>query len=371
MVIGIDGNEANVEKQVGVSVYTKNLLLWFATYADENVQIRVYLKNKPIQGMPAETPWFRYETISGPFLWSRLFLPLRLFLKRSIDVFFSPAHYTPAYCPCPVVVTIHDLAYFYFPDEFLKKDLFKLKAWTEQSLTKSDKVIAVSKTTKKDIIKFYGTPTEKISVIYNGFEKESPAKGKKSIFDTLAKDLNIKKGSYLLYVGTLQPRKNIKTLIQAFGLSRDRSFNKLIIAGKKGWMYDDILAEAERLHIHDSVIFTGYIPDEEVIALYQNAFCFVMPSLYEGFGIPILEAMAQGCPVVSSFSSSLPEVGGEACLYFDPTNPKELAEKLALLDTNKTMRNELITTGKKVIKSYSWEQCAAETFKLLTQTANI
>ncbi|MEN9328246.1 MAG: hypothetical protein RI947_1054 [Candidatus Parcubacteria bacterium] len=370
MVIGIDGNEANVEKQVGVSVYTKNLLFWFAKYSSESIQVKVYLRSKPIQGMPAETQWFTYEQVSGPFLWTKVFLPIRLFTARSIDVFFSPAHYVPAYCPVPLIVTIHDLAYFYFPDEFLKKDLYKLKSWTEKSLVQAHKVIAVSKTTKKDIIKFYGTPTEKISVIYNGFEKETPAKGKISIFKSLADQLKIEKGKYLLYVGTLQPRKNIKTLIQAFAQCKDQTFNKLVIAGKKGWMYDDILNEAERLHIHDSVVFTGYIPDEEVISLYQNAFCFVMPSLYEGFGIPVLEAMSQGCPVISSFASSLPEVGGDGCLYFDPTNPKELAEKLVLLDTHKNMRNELIAAGKKIIKSYSWEQCAEETFKVLTQAAN-
>jgi len=198
MVIGIDGNEANVEQQVGVSVYTTNLLRRFQLQATATLQFRVYLRHKPNSFLPKETEYFQYRVISGPALWSQVFLPLHLNTHREIDVFFSPAHYAPRFCPVPFVVTIHDLSYFYYPQEFLKKDLYKLKNWTLYSITQAQKVIAVSKTTKKDIMNLYHEPEEKIEVVYNGFEKH--------VQHAETTNNSLPTTNYFLYVGTLQPR---------------------------------------------------------------------------------------------------------------------------------------------------------------------
>jgi len=360
MIIGIDGNEANVQEKVGVSVYTAELLSYFQKKAEQDLQIIVFLRQPPTKRLPKETSFYKYELVSGPMLWSQVFLPLRLFLKRNVDVFFSPAHYSPRYCPVPLVVTIHDLAFFYYPNEFLKKDLYKLKNWTSQSVKKAKSIVAVSKNTKKDILKQYDLPAEKVSVVYNGFEKT----------DGKPTPSEFAKKPYILFTGTLQPRKNILLLIRSFAdFSKTHTDYSLIIAGKKGWLYDEIFQEVARLGKGEKIVFTDYISDSELIGLYKNAEFFVMPSLYEGFGVPVLEAMSYGCPVISSFSSSLPEIAGEASLYFDPTNANDLTEKMMMLADNNSLKKDLIDKGKEQIKKFSWRKCAEETLEIIKNAA--
>ncbi len=360
MIIGVDGNEANVPMKVGVSVYTLNLLRYFKNHADKTTQFKVFLKNKQAVDLPEASRYFSYEVVSGAFFWSQIFLPLRLYMKKDIDVFFSPAHYAPRFCPVPTVITIHDLSYIYFPGDFLKKDLYQLRNWTQYSIHKAKKIIAVSKTTKNDIMKAYQIPEERIGIVYNGYEKELKIKSLESRIkiDT--------KNPYILYVGTLQPRKNIVTLIQAFAKIRE-SFPefRLIIAGKKGWLFESIFDLVSELGLNNEIYFSDYVTDQQLAFLYKNAFCFVLPSLYEGFGIPILEAMSFGCPVISSFTSSLPEVGGDACLYFDPQSVDDLGEKIKQIKTDRKLREELIQKGKRRVKEFSWKKCGEQTLKLL------
>lgn len=362
MTIGIDGNEANVEKKVGVSVYTLKLLEYFQKVGDEGKQFVVFLRVKPNKSMPKENKYFKYSVVPGKVLWSQIFLPFHLNFKTKIDVYFAPAHYAPRFCPVPVVLTIHDLSYFYYPNEFRKIDLYQLKTWTEYSIKTATKIISVSKTTKKDIRKFYDIPDEKISIIYNGFEKHDGDSKHTSL-----EQYDIQKKKFILFVGTLQPRKNISYLIKAFSKFRITNPDfKLVIVGKQGWLFDDIYAEVIRLNLEKSVLFTGYLTDMEVIKLYRNAFCFVLPSLYEGFGIPILEAMSNGCPVIASHSSSLPEIGGEACLYIDPTDEQDLLDKLNDLTDNEELTDTLIKRGYERVKNFSWVTCAKETLEVLT-----
>ncbi|HRN70845.1 MAG TPA: glycosyltransferase family 1 protein [Candidatus Woesebacteria bacterium] len=366
MIIGIDGNEANVEKKVGVSVYTLKLLEYFQKIASEETQFKIFLRNPPLSFLPKKNDFFTYEVVPAKILWSQIFLPIHLYFKTQIDVYFAPAHYAPRYCPFPIVVTIHDLSFFYFPNEFKKKDLFQLKNWTSYSLEIASSIIAVSKTTKKDIRHFYDLPENRIHVVYNGFEKHVD-KAKSTIME----DLNLQKNKFLLYVGTLQPRKNITILIKSFKLFQQKNPDyKLVLVGKKGWLYDSIFAEVNNQNLTNSVIFTDYIPDADVSELYKNALCFVMPSLYEGFGIPILEAMAHNCPVISSHTSSLPEIGGDACLYFDAKDEKDLLQDIERLAEDSDLRRKLIQKGKERITEFSWEKSAKETLEILKNTIN-
>lgn len=365
MVIGVDGNEANVKKKVGVSVYTLNLLQYFKKNSSNNTRFIVYIKNPPNTDLPLPSKYFQYKLVSGKFLWSQIFLPIHLYRNKNIDVFFSPAHYTPRVCPVPTVVTIHDLAYLHYPDEFLKKDLIQLTLWTESSINAAKKIIAVSKTTKKDIIKSYGIADNKIDVVYNGYEKsvKVPPPDWKTEFKI--------KQPTILYVGTLQPRKNLSTLIKAFEKFKQIAPKfKMIFAGKKGWMYEKIFEEVSELGLDNDIFFSDYISDLQLMFLYKNVYCLVLPSFYEGFGIPILEAMGFGCPVISSFSSSLPEIGGDACLYFDPNNVYDLFEKLKLLKDNYEVRKELVNKGIKRVKDFSWEKCGAETLEIIKSAVN-
>ncbi len=356
----VDGNEANVEYKVGVSVYTFQLLSYFQKNADEKTRFTVFLRNAPRADMPSASEYFRYEVVPGTIGWSQLFLPLRLGMKfiKGIryDVFFSPAHYIPRFCPFKTVVTIHDLSYLYFPNEFLKKDLYQLTHWTQYAIKKSSKVIAVSKTTKRDILKEYGENDNKVVIIYNGYTPENTTQQSK------------KKNAlpYFLYLGTIQPRKNIKFMIAAFSqfIKAHPDF-QLIIAGKMGWLSEDIIPYVITLGLDKSILFPGYVPDEEKNNLYKNAAAYILPSLYEGFGIPLLEAMSHGCPVISSFKSSLPEVGGEACLYFDPNDTSDLIEKMELIVTDKKMRKDLMAKGMQRVKTFSWAKTGEETLVLL------
>jgi len=364
MVIGVDGNEAHVKNRVGVGVYTFNLLKYFQKQAKRELGFIIFLRHHPSFDLPKETKYFHYQLIKGRFLWSQIFLPLRLYLKRDIDVFFSPAHYLPRFCPVPQVVTIHDLAYLYFEKDFLKKDLYQLKNWTKYSVNQARKIIAVSKTTKKDLIKSYEIPEDKIEVIYNGASCCHPERGAKRRVEGSKNKLKIK--NFLLFVGTLQPRKNLAVLIDAFDkfLKINKDF-KLAIVGKKGWLYEEIFQKVKEMKLGRKVIFTGHVPEKQLAWFYKNAFCLIMPSLYEGFGIPLLEAMSFDCPVIASFSSSLPEVGADACLYFDPKSPDELLEKLKLLKDSNQLRKDLIEKGKKRVKEFSWEKCGKETLEVI------
>ena len=372
--IGVDGNEANVEKKVGVSVYTLNLLRYFSKVADQEHCFIVYLKYTPSLELPEENKYFKYKVIKGNFLWSQIYLPIYLSTHREIDVYFSPAHYLLSFCPVPQIVTIHDLAYQYFPNDFTKKDLWQLKNWTRLSVKKANKIIAVSKTTKKDIIKIYNVDETKVTIIYNGYEKTTKEKTS-AVEDPPAgggKTAEVKLKKYILFVGTIQPRKNLSVLIDAFNkfLEQNKNF-KLVIVGKKGWLYEDIFKKVKTLKLEDKVIFTDHITDEELVWYYQNAFCFVLPSLYEGFGIPILEAMSNNCPTIISMNSSLPEVGGEASLYFDPKNSEDLLEKIVTLQKNKELRKELITKGKKRVKDFSWDKCGSETLSVIISSVEV
>lgn len=366
MVIGMDGNEANVLYPVGVSVYVRNLLVYFQSQSSSDNQFIVYLRQDPRSELPPETDFFKYKIVSGKRLWSTFFLPIHLWLMKlsgkKLDVFFSPAHYIPRYSPFKTVVTIHDLSYLYFPNEFLKKDLYQLKNWTSYALEKSSHVIAVSKTTKKDIVKEYAIPEKCISVIYNGYEKSDK---ETAVHSPQAKN------PYFLYVGTIQPRKNISLLIKSFTLfhANHPSF-KLIIVGKKGWLYDTIFQQAAHSSISESILFPGFVEESEKVRLYRGATAYILPSLYEGFGIPLLEAMSHKCPVIASFSSSLPEVGGEACLYFDPQSVEDLREKMELIIFDKALVQDLVIKGTNRLDLFSWKQTGKQTLDILLSMNN-
>ncbi|PIZ64706.1 hypothetical protein CO051_05990 [Candidatus Roizmanbacteria bacterium CG_4_9_14_0_2_um_filter_39_13] len=363
MNIGIDGNEANVDNHVGVSVYTLELLKHFAKTNHKDIIFTIFLREEPKQSMPKAKENFVYEVVPAKMLWSQIFLPYHLLFRSDIDVFFAPAHYSPRFLKQPLVVTIHDLSFLKFPNEFRRRDLYKLTNWTKYSIQKARQIIGVSKTTKKDILQEYPISSEKIQVIYNGFTKYPETKNSKSV---IKREFGLSTNRYILHVGTLQPRKNIPTLIVAFKKFHELHPDfKLVLQGKKGWMFHEIFATVKALHMEESVCIPGYVSDEIESSLYQNAFCLAFPSLYEGFGLPILEAMSHSCPVIASHNASLPEIGGDACLYFDPKDSNDLNDKLEKLYGDKNLVTTLIAKGKKRIRDFSWKKCAKETLEVI------
>lgn len=365
--IGIDGNEANVERRVGISEYAKELITFFANPAlrPPTVKFTVYLKDIPLPDFPLPSEWWRYKIIRPRPLWTQFGLPVNLFTQSPRpDVFFSPTHYAPRFSPIPTVISIMDLSYIHFPQMFRRADLFQLQHWTAYSVKNASRVFTISKASRNDIISVYQIPKEKIVVTYPGIKQKTQIS---ATAQTVRKQYGIK-GNYILFVGTLQPRKNIVRLIEAFSKIHTKDV-QLVIVGKAGWLYQEIFEAPEKFSVSDKVTFLQFVTDSDLAALYQNALFFILPSLYEGFGLPVLEAMQYGCPVITSNVSSLPEAGGKAALYVDPENVSDIAEKMNLLVSDEKLRKEMIKKGYEHLKKFSWEKTARETLAVLEEVA--
>ena len=367
MIIGIDGNEANVERKVGISEYAFELLLQFKKKLSPPLEYKIYLKQKPSDDFPKETKEWKYRIVGPRRLWTQIGLPFDLFMQKNRpDVFFTPTHYAPRFSPTPTAIAVMDLSYLHFPDMFKASDLYQLKQWTGYSVKNAKKILTISKASKNDIITAYNVPEEKVIVTYPGIKQAKTnlsSNGQKANMDTIRKQHGIN-GDYILFVGTLQPRKNIERLIEAFSLLKKNNIT-LVIVGRKGWLYEDIISAPVKFHVQGLVKFLDFVNEEDLAVLYKFALFFILPSLYEGFGLPILEAMQYGCPVITSNVSSMPEAGGGAALYTDPENVEDIAQKMQTLIDTPALRKELVEKGYKQVKKFSWEKTAQQTLDVL------
>jgi glycosyltransferase involved in cell wall biosynthesis len=256
-----------------------------------------------------------------------------------------------------------DLSYVHFPELFTKHDLYQLVNWTKYSAKNARRIFTISNFSRDDIIRTYGKDSKDVIATYLGVKQIQDSRFKIKDMEELNKKFGIAK-PYVLFVGTLQPRKNIVKLIEAFSLLKEKDI-QLVIVGKKGWLFEEIFQAPEKYGVPDRIKFLDFVGDEDLQSLYKNALCFVLPSLYEGFGLPVLEAMKFGCPTVISDTSSLPEVGGDAAVYFDPQSADDIAEKLGKVISDEKLREEMIKKGYNQVKKFSWEKTAKETLKVL------
>lgn len=389
MIIGIDGNEANVERKVGISEYAFELLVQFEQSTRNNPQktlaFQIYLKDTPRPEMPKEREGWKYIIVKPRKLWTQIGLPLYLFTHfPRPSVFFSPTHYAPRFCPVPTAISIMDLSFIHFPALFAKKDLYQLANWTKYSAKKAKKIFTISTASKNDILKEYRLEPGKVVVTYPGIKggqiRSIGSEQKVMKEEVSTKELEKKFGiseNYILFVGTLQPRKNIARLIEAFAsLTHSTSSGQdhktsnikdlqLVIVGKKGWLYEDILKAPEKYGVTDHVKFLEFVDNADLPSLYKHAIFYILPSLYEGFGLPVVEAMKYGTPVITSNVSSLPEAGGDAALYVDPLDTNDIAEKMQKLLADKKLRETMVKKGYEHIKKFSWEKAAKETLDVL------
>lgn len=369
MIIGIDGNEANVTNRVGISEYAYQVLTKLYEFRTEDKNdhtFTIYLKANPLEALPKATSWWKYKVVKPAKLWTQIGMPLHLSTTtKKPDVFLSLTHYLPRITKSPAVVSVMDLSYIHFPETFQKKDLYQLTKWTEYSVKKATKVITISQSSKDDIIKYYKIPEKKVKVVHLGL--------KDILMDKASKDpseFGVTK-RYILFVGTLQPRKNIARLIEAYSLLSQEVKNEhqLVIIGKKGWLYEEILESPKKFIVEEDVIFLDYVTDEDLPMFYKNAKLYVLPSLYEGFGLPILEAMRYGCPVATSNVSSLPEAGGEAAIYFDPQDPKDISNTIQKVLSDSELSKKMIEKGKIHYKKFTWEKAAQEVLRVVEEAA--
>ena len=369
--IWIDGYEANVPQRLGSGQVAFELLKNIHALDEEN-NYTILLPGKPFPDLPKPRKNWQYKILRPAKLWTRLVIPAYYHLaKNKPDVILSPTHYIPRFIKAKMIPIIFDLSFLRFPDMFEKKDLYKLTNWTKFSAENAAAIITISDSSKKDIEKFYQIPESKITVAYPGYDENlfKPLKDEEKI-NRIKEKYGIA-GNYIIYIGTIQPRKNLLKLINSI---KKIDNIKLVIAGKirgkgkQGWMNEEILEEPKKLGIEDKVIFTDFVPTPELPYLIAGSKAFVLPSLWEGFGIPVVEAMACGVPVITSNVSSLPEVTGDAGLLVNPESETQLEQAIRLLATDQKLHQKLSKKALEQSKKFSWKEMAKDVISVLNRS---
>lgn len=380
--IWIDGYEANVPQRLGSGQVAFELLKNIYELDLKN-NYTILLQGKPFPDLPKPRENWNYKILRPAKFWTRLVVPVYYYLSKiKPDIILSPTHYIPRFINVKRVPIIFDLSFLKFPSMFEKGDLYKLTNWTKYSVNEAAAIITISNSSKKDIMEFYKIPSKKITVAYPGYDKNlfKPVKDQDAVEDI--KEKYGISGEYIIYIGTIQPRKNLTRLIKAFrrvilseaegSVSTTEENNlKLVIAGKikgkgkQGWMNQEILDEPKKLGIETKINFTDFVPSDELPFLLAGSRAFVLPSLWEGFGIPVVEAMACGVPVIVSDISSLPEVVGEAGIMVNPVSETQIEQAIRLLTTDKKLHDKLGKIAIEQAKKFSWQKMAKEVIKVL------
>ncbi|MCR4405447.1 MAG: glycosyltransferase family 4 protein [Anaerolineae bacterium] len=364
MLIGIDASRAARARRTGTENYALHLIRGLLTL-DRSHHYRLYFNRRPPPGLFVPGPNWEPRVIPFPRLWTHVRLSWEM-AWRPPDVLFVPAHVLPVIHPRRSLVTVHDLGYRYYPTAHRPLDRLYLDLSTRYHTRAASHILADSQATRNDLVREYGADPTRITVVYPGVD-ESLGRVDDPVAIAAVRGKYGIHGTYVLYVGTLHPRKNLVRLIEAFSILE--SDVELVIAGQKGWLYDSIFARVRELGLEQRVVFPGYVADVDLPALLSGARVFVFPSLYEGFGFPVLEAMACGVPVVCSNASSLPEVAGDAALLVDPLDVKAWGVALERALTDEELRSELISRGYAQVRRFSWTRAAGETLRAIVGQA--
>lgn len=425
MVIGIDASRANRGHKSGTEWYSYYVIRWLAKLDQKNQYI--LYTDKPLTGglfdlttkqhigdSPEESDFisdekgfqilkspgnnFKAKVLNWPFtyFWTQIRLSWEM-LTNSPDVLFIPAHTLPFIHPKKSAVTIHDIAFerermlyersHIGPESKISRKLVNLlvkiftfgkfganildyHSWSARfALKEAGKIITVSNFTKNEMMAFYKAQEDKISVVYNGYNR--------GLYKTIDDKNKIKsvlnnydiEAPYILYVGRLEKKKNTPSLVEAFAMMKEENKeinHKLVLVGDASHGYDEVKYVIREYNLNDDVIITGWMPEMDLPYIYNGAAAFIFPSLYEGFGIPLLQAMACGTPIAASQTTSIPEVAGDAAIFFNPKDTRSIARALKKILANETLRQNLALRGKERVKDFSWQKCAEETLAVLT-----
>lgn len=352
MRIAIDASRTTARRVTGTEYYATALiraLIQLNTTHD----ITLYFRDAPTAGLFPESALVKHRVLRLRRVWTHARFAAALWQDRP-DVTFVPAHTLPFVFPGKAVVTVHDLGFKYFPQAHPVQQRLYLDWTTRYSARRANLVLADSQATAADLTRFYNTPPHKIHVVYPGVDAPP------------VNSVNVREKyqlpeTYFLFIGTLQPRKNIQRIVQAFAAWQRRypdSGLGLVLAGGKGWLYDPAwVRDTPNVHL------PGYIDEADKGALLQGAFALVFPTLYEGFGFPVIEAMHRELPVIASATSSLPELSGEAALLVDPLDVKAITTAMGRLWEDAALRQHLREAGRRQRALFTWENAALNTLK--------
>ncbi len=373
--IGIDAHAIGA-KQGGNETYIRNLIIALAGIDQQNLY-RIYLANRQAgkwwrDWFAVNAPNFEVRMIPPPTPLVRAPLALAIELRRDpVDVLH--VQYTaPPFCPVPVVVTIHDLAFEHYPETFTRRGSWQLRLTVRRTAKLAARIATVSNFSREDLLQTYGLPPEKVVVTWNGVEERfSPQAKMPNEAESLRRRFGIE-GPYLLALGSLQPRKNIERLIRAFRRLRHEAGIRaqLVIVGRDLWLAGAIHEQARGQGSDQGgaqrgdIIFTGYAEDDDLPALYRQASLLVYPSIFEGFGLPPVEAMACGTPVVASNAGSLPEICGEAARLVNPLDEESISAGILEVLVDESLRARLRAAGIKQARRYDWRMTAIKTLEL-------
>jgi glycosyltransferase involved in cell wall biosynthesis len=371
MLIGIDASRATVAQRTGTEGYSLHIIQGLITQGNE-YHFRLYFRDEPGPDLLPNQNNVECEVIRRRRFWTHT--GLRKSLQRNPpDVLFVPAHTLPwpTAAGVPSVVTAHDLGYLHYPDKHPLLARLYLDWSTRHSASIARRVIAVSQATAQDLVALNGIPRDKIRVVHSGVDEELQPVRDEAILRDMKKQFGIK-GPYVLHVGSIQPRKNLARLVEAFSQAMDVVEGlRLVLAGRRAWGDQSLLDRIHELDLAERVVMPGYVPDADLAALYSGASVYAFPSLYEGFGFPALEAMACGTPVVCANTSSLPEIVGDAALTFAPTDVAGQADALRRVLTDPALRKHLVERGFARLQQFTWEAASRETLAVICEAASI
>ena len=367
MKIGVDGR-GFYEKRTGMEQYAFNLYKAISII-DKSNEYFIYFKHNGKILSPTQNKNFRNIIIPAPLkfitpLWEQVLLPRQL-KNDTIQVYHSPYSIIPLFGDFKKVITVHDLTPFIYPEYQKKITNLYLRYWYRKSILSSDIIISVSENTKKDIIKLFNISSSKIRTIYESASEEFCKIEDENLKDRIRKKYQLP-DKFILFVGTLEPRKNITRLLKAFDRLKTKKniLHYLVLAGHKGWLYEEIFKTYNKLKNRRFVLFIDYVNHNDLPIIYNLSDIFLYPSLYEGFGLPLLEAMACGSPVISSNTSSIPEVVGDAGILVNPKSIDEVSNAIYEVIMDKALRESLIEKGYKQVQKFSWEKTSRETLEV-------
>jgi glycosyltransferase involved in cell wall biosynthesis len=395
MMIGIDASRANERQKTGTEWYAYHLIQALKKLDDKN-SYTLYSFDPLQDGLEDLPPNFKSRVLRSvtDVLWTQLRLSIEMLFRPS-DVLFVPAHTIPLIHPKATVLTVHDLGFEYFPDLYKKVPIgltslrwlleigarivtlgrygnseYDYHRWAMRFGVKhATRIIAISEFTKKDVVKRFGADPERVIVVGHGFDQSLYRPQKEGEKVKSRRILQLR--PYILFVGRIEKKKNVDGLLRAYHLLRSRLSKpyKLALIGKPGFGYEGFRDQVRgfppvfRRDIH----FLGWVPEDETAEFYRNAALFAFPSYFEGFGIPVIQAMASGVPVVCSNTTSLPEIAGDAALLVNPDDPEKMAETMQKVMQDSRLQDLLIDKGIRRAQKFSWEESARKTLKVIQQ----